>query len=81
MFFQKKLDRALKWLKDRNAYQGQEQADEEQPSADELRQESKQLQLEKGDLPALIISAMLTFIPICLIILLVLSSLFFLLFL
>lgn len=77
MFFRKKLDRAQKWLRERTE-SGEsipkKYRDEELPSMEELREEADRLPLEKGDLPALIFSAMITFIPVCLIALLILCS-------
>lgn len=73
MFFRKKFERARQWQREQNA--GREAvSDEDLPSMEELREESNKLELEKGDLPALILSAMLAFIPVALIALLVLCA-------
>lgn len=57
MLFQKKLDRAMDWLKDK--------------SINEVENEEN-IEIEKSDLPALFISALLVFGPIILILFLIL---------
>ena len=83
MLFGKKLERAQKWLHERTE-SGEniprKYREEDLPSMEELREEADTTYLEKGDLPALIFSAMITFIPVCLIILLVLCSIAFIMF-
>ena len=44
---------------------------EELPTMEELLEEEDRLQLEKGDLPALILSAFLTIVPVCVLVILV----------
>ncbi len=69
MIFGKKLNRAQKWLREQNPdlEDQQEFQDEDLPSVEELRRESQQLNLDKSDMLAMIISAMITIIPACLI--------------
>ncbi|TJX14314.1 hypothetical protein E9840_06560 [Tissierella creatinini] len=55
MIFQKKIDRAMKWLRDRNK------------GEDKNKGEDDELQLEKNDLLAIIISALIVFVPILLV--------------
>ena len=66
MIFQKKVDRALQWLKDKNKSneikEGHE-VDQVEPLED--------LPLEKGDRLALLLSALLVFGPIFLILLII----------
>lgn len=77
MFFRKKLERARKFQMEQNAAKrGDPGADI--PTAEDLREENRPLPLEKGDLSALIISAMITFLPVALIILLILCAVMFL---
>lgn len=58
MLMQKKVERAMKWLKDKRAHQS--------PEEDTIH-------LEKNDVKAMTISAYLVFLPIALVVLLVLS--------
>lgn len=58
MLMQKKVERAMKWLKDKRARQS--------PEEDTIH-------LEKNDVKAMTISAYLVFLPIALVVLLVLS--------
>lgn len=53
MIFQKKIDRAMEWLKDRNK--------------DKNIDQDEELNLEKNDLLAIIISALIVFLPILLV--------------
>ena len=77
MMFQKKIDRAMEWLKEKNnPKQNNEEGYPENSldldSKDELQtQENSNIELEKGDIPAIIISALLVFGPIILILLLI----------
>jgi len=59
MMFQKKLDRAMDWIKNSN---------------EDNEQDRTTLELEKMDIPAIIISALLVFSPIFLILILILLS-------
>ena len=55
MFFQSKLDRAMEWLKNKN----------KKPDSQESNSENiEDIRLEKDDILALIISALLVFGPI-----------------
>ena len=56
MMFQKKLDRAMDWIKNSN---------------EDNEQDRTTLELEKMDIPAIIISALLVFSPIFLILILI----------
>ena len=59
MIFQSKLDRAMKWLKNKN---------KKSDSSNELNDENQQdYQLDKTDILAIIISALLVFAPIIII--------------
>ncbi|MCI6957110.1 MAG: hypothetical protein SPI15_11900 [Candidatus Faecousia sp.] len=68
MFFQKKLDRAQKWL------QGKNKDMEELPTAEELKEQNQGLPLEKGDLPLMILLGMGIILPVCLLVLLAICS-------
>ena len=75
MLFGKKLKRAQDWLREQNpdAEMDPEMVSEEDlPSLEELKAESQEMNLDKSDLFAMIISAMITILPACLIVLLVL---------
>ena len=82
MFFQRKIDRAQKWLHDRNPspiVRETESSHEDLPSMEELKAEAQnEIYLDKGDLPAMIIAAMFTILPICLLVLLAISAVVFL---
>ena len=71
MLFGKKLNRAQKWLREQNPDQ-ETISEEDLPSLEELKAQSKELNLDKSDLFAMIISALITIVPACLIVLLVL---------
>lgn len=63
MFFQSKLNRAMEWLKNKN----------KSSSSDEIHDENEEdLKLEKTDILALIISAVLVFSPIIIILMIIL---------
>ena len=75
MLFGKKLKRAQDWLHEQNPDAGTDQeilSEDDLPSMDELREQSRELDLDKSDMFAMIISAMITIMPVCLIVLLVL---------
>ena len=78
MLFGKKLNRAQKWLREQNPDLAADQ--EELPSMEDLKAESQQLNLDKSDLLAMIISALITIVPVCLIVLLVLVGIAYFLF-
>ena len=84
MLLQRKINRAMKWSRDRRlrregrdpeqeALDAQvarggkgDWKDEPLPSMEEiLREEEANRPLEKGDLPSLIFSAMITIVPVC----------------
>lgn len=97
MFYQRKLDRAMKWNKEqRMRAEGLDPEEEEikeelrkhsrpmgsdLPTPEEIREEAKEeMHVEKGDMPAMIFSAMITILPVCLAVLLVLALIAMLLF-
>ncbi len=75
MLFQSRIDRAQKWLHDR-AVRKESHADPtaegDLPSPVELRREAQEeMELEKGDIAAMLIAALVTILPVCLLVLLV----------
>ena len=82
MLFGKKLNRAQKWLREQNPDHGQEQEGmlEDLPSMEDLKAESRELNLDKSDMLAMIVSAMITIIPVCLVTLLVLVGIVYFIF-
>lgn len=82
MISQKKLDRAMDWLKEKNKEQkgtvqlDSQKIDDEILNEDnenaQLLEEDEEIQLEKGDLFAIIISAFLVFSPIIIVLILIL---------
>ena len=68
MFFQKKLDRAQKWLRGKN------KDAEELPTPEELKEQNQELPLEKGDLPLMILLGLGIILPVCLLVLLAICS-------
>ena len=97
MFLQRKIDRAMKWSRERKMRaegrdpeqealerevqnHGKGKWKEELPTMEELREEEDKLQLEKGDLPAMIGSAFLTIFPVCVLALLLICLLVYLFF-
>lgn len=67
MFFQSKLDRAMEWLKNKN----------KKPDSQESNSENiEDIMLEKDDILALIISALLVFGPIFIILSLIIYFVF-----
>ena len=83
MLFQRKIERAQRWLKERtgSAEVSEQTCDEgELPSMEELKAEGRnEFRLEKGDLPAMLVAAFFTIMPVCVIVLLLICSLVFLL--
>jgi len=79
--FQRKVDRAQKWLRERNGIQEEPEAisgEKDLPSMEELKAEGRQeFHLEKGDLPAMLIAAFFTIMPVCLLVLLAISAIVF----
>jgi len=82
MLFQKKIDRAQKWLHERNSTDAPRSADYHEgdlPSMEELKAEAREeLYLDKKDLPAMIIAAMITIMPVCTLVLLAICAVVFL---
>ena len=78
MLFQRKIDRAQKWLRERNGVSEdvqQHTGEGELPSMEELKAEAQsEIHLDKGDLPAMIIAALITILPACILVLLLLVS-------
>ena len=75
MLFGKKLKRAQDWLREQNPdaqVDPETLSEADLPSLDELKAEAQEMHLDKGDMFAMILSAMITIIPACLIVLLVL---------
>ncbi len=77
MLFQRKVDRAMDWLHQRS--QGSEAKPQETsgdlPSMDELRREAAEdMELEKGDFFAMLVSAFIIILPVCLAALLIMVS-------
>ncbi len=82
MLFKNKVERAQKWLHERNQTpqsSRRESREGDLPSMEELKRESQELHLDKGDLPAMIVAALITIVPICLLVLLAISAFVFLL--
>lgn len=82
---QDKLNASLKWLRHRNNPRAAEEDErrekgEDLPTAEELRDENRDVPLEKGDLPAMIIAALVTIVPVCILVLAVLCGIIWLLF-
>ena len=77
MLFQRKVDRAVKWLHDRSDSGKAEQTEKEGnlPSMDDLRaQAQNEMELEKGDWLAMLIAALVTILRVALVVLLVMVS-------
>ena len=68
MFFQKRIKRAFDYMEENNRKRAEAMDPEDQQ--EDLKPSYKDV-IEKGDIPAMIISAFLVFIPIALIVLLV----------
>lgn len=71
MLMQKKIDRAMNWLKEKNQTQQNNQENEDMekvdPRAEWLTENNNQIELEKGDGLAIALSALIVFGPILLI--------------
>ena len=70
MFFQKKIDKSMEWLKNKNKKDTEISYDEPFDPKAEYEEENP-IDLEKGDILALFLSALLVFSPIIIIIILV----------
>ena len=83
MLFQRKVERAQKWLRERNGIPEETEthySESELPSMEELKAEGRnEIRLEKGDLPAMLIAAFFTIMPVCVIVLLAICAIVFLL--
>lgn len=72
MMFQSKLDRAMEWVKNRNRKSDNDKINGELEEDDLIEQwdeENQDIKLDKIDILALIISALLVFLPIIIILL------------
>ena len=81
MLFKNKVERAQKWLHERNQTpesRSKEHREGDLPSMEELRRESQELNLDKTDLPAMIFAALITILPVCILVLLAICSIVFL---
>ena len=82
MLFQRKIERAQNWLKERSGSADvpeQTENDGSLPSMEELKAEGRnEFHLEKGDLPAMLIAAFFTIMPVCVIVLLLICAIVFL---
>lgn len=77
MLFQRKIDRAMKWLHDRSdsARTEQTSGEENLPAADDRGREARErVEIEKGDILAMLVAALITILPVALVVLLVLVS-------
>ena len=75
MLFKRKIERAQNWLHEQSNHRssGEEHTHDDLPSMEELREEAiSQNNLEKGDIPAMLIAAFVTFMPVVILVLLVL---------
>ena len=72
MLFQNKFERARKWLQERNAPQPDKPGD--LPTPEELKKESQEIKLERGELPLMIFLALVIILPVCLLVLLAICS-------
>ncbi len=82
---QEKLNASLKYLRRRNNPRAAEEDErrkkgEELPTPEELHEKDEEIPLEKGDLRAMIFAAMVTIIPVSLLVLLVLCGIVWLIF-
>lgn len=87
MLLQRKIDRAIKWARERRkGAQGAPEADPNQPEkpedlppVEDLVEKEERLTLEKGDLKAMILAGLMTILPVCLLALLLICLLAYLL--
>lgn len=78
MMFQKRIDRAFRKLKeDRETYERENHPSKEEDSDldQEIKKKKEDMNLEKGDLFAMILSAFLIIIPIALVVIVFLMAL------
>lgn len=70
-----KLNRALQWARKRRAEEDQipvtvdENGEEILPTDEELRAEGQKVELEKGDLKAMMLAGLVTILPVCILVL------------
>jgi hypothetical protein len=78
MLFQRKIERAQQWLKERNQTlypKSSSRREEDLPDMEELKRQARQENmLDKGDLPAMILAALITILPVCILVLLALVA-------
>ena len=78
MLFQRKIERAQQWLKERNQTlypKSSSRREENLPDMEELKRQARQENmLDKGDLPAMILAALITILPVCILVLLALVA-------
>ncbi len=77
MLFQRKVDRAMDWIHQRSQSreENRQEASGGLPSMDELRREAnEEMELEKGDFFAMLVSAFVIILPACLVALLIMVS-------
>ena len=78
MLFQRKIERAQQWLKERNQTlypKSSSRREEDLPDMEELKRQARQENmLDKGDLPAMILAALITILPVCIQVLLALVA-------
>ena len=78
MLFQRKIERAQQWLKERNQAMYPKSSsgrEDDLPDMEELKRQARQENmLDKGDLPAMILAALITILPVCILVLLALVA-------
>ena len=78
MLFQRKIERAQQWLKERNQTlypKSSSRREADLPDMEELKRQARQENmLDKGDLPAMILAALITILPVCILVLLALVA-------
>ena len=83
MLFRRKIERAQKWLEERSGSADvpvRSSYNSDLPSVEELKMEGRSVfRLEKGDLPAMLIAAFFTIMPVCVLVLLAICAIVFLL--
>ena len=87
MLLQRKIDRAMKWARERRkgaqeapeVDPNQPEKPEDLPLIEDLVEKDEHLTLEKGDLKAMMLAGLLTILPVCLLALLLICLLGYLL--
>lgn len=69
MLFQRRVDRAFDYMKKQTGKDSPPSAEEYDPKSETEKPELSDV-MEKGDLPAMILSALLIIVPLCLVVLL-----------